>query len=372
MNPIPYRWCISLLILAVLGLLSGCTDTSSPTVMFERALERIANATGVEPGPPPARLPLPPYPRPRDLRLEPLDLRVGFAGLIRLGECRLLGEVTARNSSLGKFQADSSRLLYELRFYRELTLCQGQQASKPAPDTEFLSQLREIESGKRRNLAIAFWNATFASPEFRNLLNTFGEPLPRDDESSPTAITEALGQFVMIGQELTTGALYLDAGKVEAHYKTLGSAQSIGPLLQGMSASLEYFERGSDLLETVAGQNRLCPLGRKTPRGEIVFNVFRKFYIGEIQPYVSQLHRTARPIMDSLDQLVRVQTVALPPAFLDFQAATFAPDAAAGALWPAFQAGIARHTRAWQAVLRQCQLMPGMSAVEDKLRANAR
>jgi len=213
MNPFPYRWCISPLILAVLGLLSGRTDTSSPAVMFERALERIANATGVEPGPPPARLPLPPYPRPRDLRLEPLDLRVGFAGLIRLGECRLLGEVTARNSSLGKFQADSSRLLYELRFYRELTLCQREQASKSAPDSEFLSQL----------------------------------------------------------------------------------------------------------------------------------------------------HRTARPIMDSLDQLVRVQNVEPPPAFRDFQAATLAPDAP-GALWPAFQAGIARHTRAWQTVPRQCQLMPGISA----------
>ena len=358
MNPIPYRWCISLLILVLLGLLSGCTDTSSPSVMFERALDRIANVTGVEPGPQSFSYAVPPYPRPRDLRLEPVDLRVGFAGLVQLGECRLLGEVTARNSSLGKFQADSSRLLYELRFYRGLTLCLGEQMAKSAPDAGFLRQLREIEAGKRRNLPIAFWNATFASPEFRSLLNTATESLSRDAESSPTEIAEALDAFIRIGQELTSGSLEADASRVEARYQTLGSNRVVGPLLQAMAASLGYLERSSGLLETVARQNRLCPAGRKTPRGKYLHNVFRKFYVGEIQPYLSQVHGTARPIMERLDQLARLQSIEVPPAFREFHAATFATDSP-GALWPAFQAGIARHTRAWQSVLGQCQLMPG-------------
>jgi hypothetical protein len=55
--------------------------------------------------------------------------------------------------------------------------------------------------------------------------------------------------------------------------------------------------------------------------------------------------------------LRQVQRVEAPDGFVQFYDATLNP-ASASSLWSRFDRQIARHTHAWQAVLKQCDLMP--------------
>ena len=345
---------IALLPLLILG---GCGSNQSPSVMFERLLERLANVTevGVEQVQPASTVPV--YPRPRELTLPLDDVRVGFGTFLGLGRCHLVGEISARNSSLGKVQSVTARLLYELRFYRQLQGCIEEERQSSKRDEEFLAEAQAIATRKRANLPAVFWNATFASPEFRTLMNVATEPLARDAEPATADITGALGFITQIGLNLESGSETVDSESLESRYFVLQSGKLIGPLLQGMAVSRDYLDRGTRLLETVASQNRLCPMGRKTRRGEYLFNVFQKYYIGEAQPYLSLLHTRARPIFEGLSDLLKMQKVPVPQAFQAFYDATLNPDIGTS-LWVGFNDAIARHTRAWQQVLGQCDLMP--------------
>jgi hypothetical protein len=353
--PNAWRWLIFVLPAAV--VFGGCGDQTSAKSMFDRALSRMANVAEVDSPPRQPLPPLPDYPRPRDLRLPEADLRVGFGTYLSLGQCHLLGEISARNSSLGRVQAASTRLLYELRFYRQLKHCLRELEQSPERDADFHTRLKAIEISKRSNLPSVFWNATFASPEFRTLLNTAADPLARGQLLPTADIVGALGLLSRIGRTLETDMATLELAELEPHYYALQAGKVVGPLLRGMVESRDYLVRGTGLLEAVARENRLCPGGHKTQRGEYLFNVFRKFYIGEVQPYLSLLHRTARPLIEGLDELLHAQGVEPPPAFVEFYAATLNP-AATGSLWQTFNEDIARHTRAWQTVLKQCDLMP--------------
>jgi len=343
--------------LVIFLALAGCVNDHSPNVMFERLLERVSNVTEVEADPESTVASLPAYPRPRDLTLSLDDVRVGFGTFHGLGRCRLLGEVSARNSSLGKVQSVTARLLYELRFYRQLQVCLDELRQTEKRDDDFLAEAQDIASRKRANLPLIYWNATFASPEFRMLMNTAAEPLARDSEPAVADITDALGYITRIGMTLESGAEIVENGPLESRYFVLQSGKLVGPLLQGMAVSRDYLARASHLLESVASQNQLCPMGKKTRRSEHLFNVFQKFYIGEVQPYLSLLHTQARPVFEGINDLLKVQKAPVPSAFQAFYDATINPDISTS-VWKGFNDDIARHTRAWQKVLGQCDLMP--------------
>ena len=338
----------------------GCSNERSPDTMYERLLDRLSNVTDIQVTPTPKPPPLPSYPRPRDLTLPVDDVRVGFGTFHGMGRCGLLGEVSARNSSLGKFQSITARLLYEQRFYRQLQACFDRMRQASQPDDEFLKEAQAIATRKQANLPAIFWNATFASPEFRTLMNTAAEPLARDSDPATADIAGALEFITQIGMSLDSVSVDskpVEIGPLEAHYFKLQSGKLVGGLLQGMWVSRDYLRRGSRLLQTAADQNRLCPMGKKTKRSEYLFNVFQKYYIGEAQPYLSLLHTRARPVFARVHDLLKVQKAPIPAALGDFYDKTLNPDIGSS-LWSEFNEEIAQHTRAWQKVLRQCDLMP--------------
>lgn len=336
---------------------SGCTPSSDPEAFFDTLLERIANVTEVpmKSGNSPSALPS--YPRPRDVVLPMDDIRVGFSTYIGLGRCGLVGEVSARNSSLGKFQSVTARLLYEKRFLGQLRGCIS--GLKPATEDEqkFLADLQSIESRKAALLPVVFWNATFGSPEFRVLLSTSTDPLAMRSEVSSSDILGALHLISALGPNPESPIGGVGQSELESQYYRLQSSKLVGQLLQGMVITTHYMQQGSELLETVAAQNSLCPMGKKTVRGGYLFNVFQKFYIGEAQPYISLLHSRTRPIVEALDDLLKVQTVPLPEAFQGFYSETLSPEGPSS-VWVRYNQALSRHTTAWQTVLKQCELMP--------------
>lgn len=93
--------------------------------MFENYLDRLANVAEVdidEAIAPPA---VPPYPRPRDIALPIDDIRIGVITYLEMTRCGLVGEISARNNSLGRVQRESGRFLYELNLFRKLSECEA-------------------------------------------------------------------------------------------------------------------------------------------------------------------------------------------------------------------------------------------------------
>ena len=348
---------VALIFLGTLG--SACTDRSSPEAMYENYLYRLRNVTDFEGVLPVPESHLSPYPRKRVLSLPVEDLRVAFFTYFDLADCDLMQEVSERNSSLGRVQAVSGRLLYEMRFFQKITACEQKLArSHQHAEKDLRIKIAEIRQVKAANLPKVFWNATFASPEFRKLLDTGTPSLRRGEAIYLADILASLNYLSHLGENLDKSMPGISERAFEQVYFHLQLDKVGGKLLQGLETSRVNLAQARLILDETAKTNRLCPLGKQTTRGEYLLNVFRKYYAGEVQPYVSQLHQLSGGLLIGLQSLLRTQKAQPPNEFLAFYAGMLDPDHAGG-VWQQFNQAVKEHTRAWQSVLKQCELMPG-------------
>jgi hypothetical protein len=343
--------------LAIAFCLGSCGSSESPDAMYRNYVDRLSNVTRNEPNRSEAPRKLPPYPAMRDLRVPEEDVRIGVSTYFALGECGLLGEISERNSSLGRLRSAGAQLLYDMRVFRGLTDCEQRIARSRPDDRRFREELERLRQAKGNNLPRAFWNASFASPEFRVLLATSAPPLARNESLVLSEVDSGLGSLTRLGGTLFDPSPNLDPAGLEQQYFHLQTSKRVGKLLQGLELSRFWLGQASAILSNTAAANTLCPAGRTTTRGEYLFNVFRKFYAGEVQPYLSSLHRQSAPILSAIDRLREAQRVEPPPQFIVFYDSWLSPDSRDG-LWQHFNEELRRHTRAWQTVLTQCALMP--------------
>ena len=343
--------------LIFVGMFLACSRSQDPEAMYRDYLDRLANVTGFEPRAVTEIEPIPLYPRPRDSVMPEEEVRVGFLTLLSLGECQLLQAVSERNSSLGRVQGASGRLVYEANFLARIRACESQLLASPDEDREFIDQVAAIRHTKEANLPRTFWNATFGGPEFHTLLSTGTPPLQRSESLAMAETELALDQLTQLGKELMDHPERVAGAPLEQQLHALQTQKSVGKLLHGLQLSRYYLSQANDVLRQTADANRLCPMGKKTQRGEYLFNVFVKFYAGGIQPYLSVLHRQSGPLLEKLHALRRVESAAAPSIYADFYDRWLNPEAHDG-LWLSFDAALKDHTRAWQTVLTHCGLMP--------------
>lgn len=334
--------CIALL------FIGGCGQDDASDLLDDY-LTRVNNATGtpvIDPGPFPTALV--PYPRPRDLRLEQQDLRIGLLDLVSLEKCGLAELVAARNSGLGKVMTPSQQLLYEHRFLGLARACVDTLATRP--DAELQALLKEVVAVKERDITRAFWNATMAGPEFAVLFSLATTPLPLVDGDG-TAVEEALSYFVELRPRLGDAALALDSEKFEGHFYALQKRRYGGQLLRAMEALTHSLDGAAAALEKRLALKIVCFDGRPTPDARVMHAVFAKFYAGRIQPYLASVHHQSRTYLTLVDHLGGNS----PAAFRAYRDAQLGLDNPQGT-YSQFTRAIQRHTRAWQRLFDQCGL----------------
>lgn len=329
--------------------------------MYENYLYRLGNVTGFKAQAPEASAAAYAYPRKRELVLKTEDIRIGFNFFFDLTECRLLQDISKRNTLLGRVQPASSKLLYEMKFFQKIGACAEQLSKGSAIKDEdrraFIRRVLEIRRIKSNDLPKVLWNATFAGPEFRVLLSTATPPLQRNEEVAVAEIESALAYLTDLASHLHGRAPAISPRDFEQYYFTLQRDKTVGKLLKGLQLSRLSLAKASEILSKTEAANRLCPAGKKTIEADYLRNVFNKFYAGEVQPYVSRLYTATGPLLDALQRLLQAQKITPPPAFQTYHAALLDKANPTG-LWQRFKHQLDEHTQAWQAVLKQCDLMP--------------
>lgn len=332
--------------------LTGCGEDEAEDLLSDY-LTRVNNATGtpvVEPGP--FTTALQSYPRHRDLLLTQEDLRIGLLDLVALEDCGLAELVAARNSGLGKVLAPSQRLLYEHRFLGLARTCVDTLAQDPDADTELADLLAEVIQAKERDIARAFWNATFAGPEFAGLFSLASKPLPVLGGDG-TAIEEALSYLIALQPRLGDTALVIDSKILEGHYATLQQRRYGGQLFHSLETLSHYLDGASAAIEKRLAQKAVCFNGRPTPDARTLHTVFGKFYAGRIQPYLTRVHRQSRTYFMLVDRLAKQSES--PDAFRTYRETQLRLDHPAGP-WLRFENSIQRHAQTWQRLFDQCGL----------------
>lgn len=342
------------------SVLLGCGQEKSPRAMLEDYASRVEYVLETQPVRP-AGPPLVSYPSHRERRLEIEEVRVDLLDAFALRKCGLLTLISERNSITGKVMPASQRLIYEVRFLTALRECPDRLLSLGDDDGELLQLVRTTIASKERDLKKVFWAATFDGPEMQKVFSLANEPITQDEHAPYLASRQALETLLIMGRQLGAKQEMPDSEGLETQLRTLSINEFGGRIAHAQQLLQQELTRVALALETVVAKRPFCFAGKPNQRARILKTVFEKFYAGGIQLYLSQVYQQSRGWQDTLSALLAQQPRNRTAEFDEYWNRMWSPMAPDG-LWAFFEASIARHTAAWQTILRQCSLVPGAEA----------
>ncbi|WP_163834118.1 DUF3080 family protein [Spartinivicinus ruber] len=296
----------------------------------------------------------------RILRLALPEVRLDLFDVLAITHCQLLTQKLAeRNSALGKVLVENHRFLFEIALLDALDHCL--QHPETQTDSQLVKQLQGWQQKKTAALPATLWNSIFATDEMLLSLS-FSTPPLSPDKSRSEATISALAFFTAQAKQLPDKTAQLASqADWDQHFKQLYQRRYLGELNQANLLAITTLTTVSHWLEQ-QNHHSLCPQGKPTPRAKILNTVFIKFYIGEIQPYLAHLNQLQIEWQQAMQRLLQqLSAQSNNPVWLRFKHQLIGQPNQPAIQLNTFEQATKRHARAWQQLLRQCQLMPQLS-----------
>lgn len=360
-----YRFRNSLKLLCWIGLgvfISGC-EPSSPEDMLNNYQYRISNVMEVSQAVISDLPTRPAFPLRRHLIYPTLEVREGLLDVINLKTCNLLPLIAERNSSLGKVYAPSQKMRYELTFYHAIGQCKKALEDTPTADQALLAQVSSIYQAKHDNLPAELWNGIFTAKELELNFSRAKETLPLIDDGSSQNSINAMKTLIGIIRAPLAGDRWelppaLDT--IESSYNVLYNNRSGPKILSSLQLLTTHLSQASDTLERGLQQKQLCFNNTPSTRAKIIQNVFYKYYIGEVQPYLANVHKYAvawTAVNKELMASFKAYNLEPPEQLAKYQHVVLSHDEP-DSLWARYLEARNKHTQSWQKLLKQCGMMP--------------
>ncbi|WP_269748191.1 DUF3080 family protein [Enterovibrio coralii] len=164
---------------------------------------------------------------------------------------------------------------------------------------------------------------------------------------APFPHSEALLAIESFSNLLSTSA----DNDVVALQEPIEKQRYLGALFYSMDESTRWLNAATEQLER---DNALiiCGPNRNTTRFKYLQNVFNKFFIGGVQPYLSKLNGLYLDVQPSLTNLhMRFDGI---PAFSEYNDAYFS-----GKRYEDFQNAVKNHVAYWQSLFKRCGIQIG-------------
>lgn len=357
---------ITFTVLSVCMVLVSACSRDTPDKILDNYLYRLSNVLDVEK---PSTLPIeirPLFPLRRERSAQTQEIREGLLDTLKLRKCGLLPLIAERNSSLGKVLQPSLKMQYELKFLSGIEHCLENFNQAESTDTELMQLLQQVRTIKRANLAAELWNGIYTSPAIEANFSRKQTPLPLESNGSHSLSLTALLTLSNLISEISDNQP-LPSGRrlsqLESHYEILFKNETGSQVFTSVQLMTEYLIQASKMLNQRLNQRPLCPNGVKTEKAEILYNVFLKFYIGEVQPYLAQVHHIGEPWLHENNKLLdsfRKLGHPIPESVSNYAAAVLSTTAE-DSLWNNYIQARDNHTRSWQQILKQCGMMPSQN-----------
>ena len=247
-----------------------------------------------------ANLPLR-YPDTKQRQRATEDTRLGLFDFLSLGDCDLLNLVSERNSSLGKVMSVTARYQYERMLLNGLNACLDALDSLPDDEDDVLVKIDGIRQIKAQELPIHYWNATWGSAIFQAFF-ALPHPVLADEEVSgmqPEVVESLHDYFHALSQDDASAA---SADHKDSFFASSQSAERYlqplqyhygGRLIRSLVSATAAIEEGTRLLEDALAERPICYNKVPSRKAEVLNNVFIKYYVLALQPYLSRLDKEA-------------------------------------------------------------------------------
>ncbi len=338
-------------LIAILIGLSACEQPTSASSLFENYQHRLANTLSVNTEVLAEMPSLKSYPPRRQLKQSIPALKINLLEFLKLSHCELQRHVGQRNSGLGRVMESTQQFIYDVKFIHLAQVC----LSTLSIHSPLYNVVEQALAHKRTHLKTNIWNATFATQEFTTLFSLGAKPLSIAELESGSLQLERALERLLVGYS-QADALSVDApfiADLEGNYQVITSSKWLGRIRLSLQYVTFALGQTDALLQQRIEGRPLCFNGQTNEHFHRVENVFHKYYIGDIQPYIAKLHQQSERLFYLLDQLLLIQQP--PESFMSFWEKVYRNDTSE---WQQFTAAVSKHTQHLQGLFKQCGRLP--------------
>ena len=328
--------------------LSGCFHSDPTEDVFSTYLDRLANVQDQDVVPFKAHS-IPVLPEKRELRVSIEDIRMGLLDAYELRKCGLFQLIAERNSILGKVQDEFHVLHYEINFSHTLKKCLVSSALRE----ETRSELLNIQSQKQEQLLQRYWNTIVASEEWNKQLQPFPIMLPITQMHSSTPTLQAIRYFSDIQLGITYDQLPTDVDTLFLHQRALSKTRYLSQLFYSLQHSTDWLTTATTQLKQ-HDKLIICGLNRNQTKAKYLQNIFFRFYIEQIQPYLAKLDSDYQEIKPHLISMYQSEHQANNVSFTPYYDYYIE-----GKIHENFKQATIEHVRYWQSLFKRCNFTVG-------------
>ena len=304
---------LALTLALVMAQVSGC-GAREPEQDFERYLSRLERTLDepVHPLPLPA---LPPPPRTARLLVELPGSKLDTLDFLALSGCAVQVTIGKRNSSLGRMASESQQLLLDLEYLALAPACieQLQGAGRRA----LADTLAEAHRRKRAQLPARIYNATLANREYRQFWRI---PPALTDYPAQTAgaVPAALKAITRAAERWLDGDYRFDNREFEIRLSEVARGDG-GALALALATQSAALEAADSAIARRMARGPLCRVGLRPAAADILPNVVRRFFVGDIQTWAAAVERRRHALQPGVRELESLLAPALPQNYVDWQ-----------------------------------------------------
>ena len=306
---------ISVAIFALLGCFGGSTVKQSIDDYAAR-LSRVLDTPLPDSFNDKITTPLPKLADSATLKHAIEGVNINLREFYALQDCELGTVVAERNTSLGKSQLPSQRLVYESKLLNVLNSCEAALTKENKSNQRNAALAATIASWreqKTQDYSKTWANLVQGSQELRLALNTperlFSVENNKDALSSVNALyyINSLSNKELLLSDTETEATnennserIIESSELEQQLKIIRSARLPATLWHTQQTLTQNLSLLTNMLETELDAVS-CPEGRASDKAKILRNVFYLFFIEEIQPVgslVNQYHYKLAPLWE--------------------------------------------------------------------------
>jgi hypothetical protein len=302
-------------------LLSGCDQSSVHESEFENYLQRIASVQQQN------RVILNEFetviPRKRDLYQPPSRQTIGIIDSMQLSQCNLLGQIMERNTVLGKVQDQFKNLEYQVSLLNGLSNC----LSGDHLSIELNAQLRTIYNIKWQELPLHISNLLYTSSAMYSnaYANDWYDP---NFNSGYNELQQLLIRVKALYQHHQNSSLPDNFHILELQ-ELIEKHDQLGRMTYSLQQATVYLQAAQQQLSSF-DHTIYCGLNRDTTKYQRLKNVFYKYYVGQIQPYMAKVDAAYQGLSPYLDIFYTQHSTAtyhhpVKSAYTEYRVASIAP-----------------------------------------------
>ena len=267
---------------------------------------------------------------------------IGMLELAQLRQCKLATLIAEHNNQLGKTATPANILSYQIKFIQSAKKC----LESFEEQDELFEKIKLTAVQKKANLANYFKAMLLNESEFKQSWQLSSTHIDENTAGFSETVS-AMEQIAKLNNQINTGKINaIEPEQIINQLEVLNRFKYNKLLISAARVQTHYNQQLTALLMKYS-KDDLCPANKNKQKAQTLSNVFKKFYLEQLQPYQSFLVGRLETLQPLYQQIWR-----------DTELAQFVDSDSNDAILQSLKHSAKRHVAWWQGFYRTCEISP--------------